>query len=219
MRTALGSLLLFASTAVSCAPPRSVANLGTAPDLGLRVAPAPADRQFAVTLGRPAFVAAIEVTINQGARLITTTAQAPALAAGQHLFAPLPTREPEAAAQPVGPHLSASEEACPVPPFYREVQRGDSTAIEFRGSELMQPTHTAAPCFTDPNRQVTAASRVPPDRYILVVASPDSLALHAAAERLSAEDAVGGVRDVLDRVARSVAGRGAVWSAAAIRVL
>ena len=219
MRTVLGSLLLFASTAVSCAPPRSVVDLGTAPDLGLRVAPAPADRQFAVTLGRPAYVAAIEVTMNQGARLITTTAQAPALTAGQHLFAPLPTREGEAAAQPVGPRLRASEEACPVQPFYREISTGDSTTIEFRGADPMQPTISEGRCFTDPNRQVTPASRVPPDRYILVVASPDSLALQAAAERLSAEDAVGGVREVLDRVARSVAGRGAVWSAAAIRVL
>jgi hypothetical protein len=218
MRTALGSVLLLASTAVSCAPPRSVANLGTAPDLGLRVASAPADRQFAVTLGRPAYVAAIEVTMNQGARLLTETKQASALAAGEHLFAPLPTREREAAAQPVGPRLRAAEEVCPVQPFYREVQRGDSTAIEFRGSELMQPTSSASPCFTDPNRQVTAVSRVPPDRYILVVASPDSMALQAAAERLSTEDAVGGVRDVLNRIARSVAGQG-VWSAAAIRVL
>jgi hypothetical protein len=218
MRTALGSLLLFASTAVSCAPPRSVANLGTAPDLGLRVASAPADRQFAVTLGRPAYVAAIEVTMNQGARLLTETKQASALAPGEHVFAPFPPRE-HVAAQPVAQRISASEEACPVPPFYREVSTGDTTAIEFQGASPMQPTIPVGQCFTDPNRQVTPASRIPPDRYILVVASPDSLALQVAAERLSAEDAVGGVREVLDRIARSVAGRGAVWSAAAIRVL
>lgn len=220
MRTVLGSLLLSALCTTACLPPRTVSQLGPSPDIGLVVVSAKGGQQLEVTLARPAYLVAVEVTLKQGARVVAASTGGEPVAPGHHAFTiqgGSVTMKGVTATQeaPVGGPV----EPCPVQPFYEEVRSGDSTRIVFNASMPTHPETSPLMCNTLASHPLTTLQPIPPDRYVLVIASSDSIAIGHAVQWLGDESADGSVREVLDRIAHAVAGPGAAWSAAAYRVL
>jgi hypothetical protein len=218
MRRVVGSLLLSAFS-TACLPPHAVSSLGPNPDIGLRVTPGKGGQQLEVTLARPAYLVAVEVILKQGASVVATSPGSEPVAPGQHSFTiqsrPL-TMNGVTATQdaPAG----GAVEPCPVQPFYEEVRSGDSTRIVFNTSMPTQPQTAPLMCNTIASSPLTTLPAIPPDRYVLVIASSDSIGLVRASQWLDDEDAAGEVRAVLDRIAHGVVGPGAAWSATAYRV-
>lgn len=220
MRPILGSLLLSALCTTACLPPRTVSHLGPSPDIGLLVTPAKGGQRLEVTLARPAYLVAVEVTLKQGARMVAVSTGGEPVAPGHHAFT---IRSRSATMTGVTATQEAPAggpvEPCPVQPFYEEVRSGDSTRIVFNPSIPTHPETSPLMCNTIANHPLTTLQSIPPDRYVLVIASSDSIGLVHAMQWLEDEGAVGQVRAVLDRIAHGVVGGGPAWSAAAYRVL
>ncbi len=220
MRRVLGSLLLSTLCGFACLPPRTVSQLGPSSEIGLLVAPAKGGHQFAVTLERPAYLMAVEVILNQGARVVATSTGSEPVAPGQHAFTLL-AHSPaiNGATTPLETTAAGPMEPCPLQPFYEEVRSGDSTRIVFNASLPTRPETAPLMCNSLASHPLTALSPTPPDRYVLVIASSERITIERAGQWLADESAQGGVRDVLDRIARGVASPATTWSAAAFRVL
>ncbi len=219
MRSAFRSLLLAALCSTACVPPRTVSDLGTAPGLGLVVEPAKDGRQFEVTLARPAYLVAVEVTVNQGARLVAASTGTNPATPGRHAFnLQSGTVTMTAVALSAEPTAAGPVEPCPVQPFYQEVPSGDSTKVVFNSSMPTQPQTAPLMCNTSASHPLTALQAAPPDRYVLVIASGKRIGIGRAGAWLADERAIGGVREVLDRIAQGLTESGSAWSATAYRL-
>lgn len=218
MRPVSISVLLAALSSNACLPPRTVSDLGTAPDLGLVVVPAKDGRQFEVTLARPAYLVAVEVTV-KGARLAAASTGTNPATPGRHAFNLQPGAVTmTAVALSAEPTAAGPVEPCPVQPFYQEVPSGDSTKIVFNSSLPTQPQTTPLLCNSNPSHPLTASQTAPPDRYVLVIASANPIGIARAGSWLADERATGGAREVLDRIAHGLADGGSAWSATAYRL-
>ncbi len=227
MRTqlALAPVVALFALGQSCAPPRTVADLGTAPSLAPRDVTVAAEwkqpPKFTVELSEPAYLTLFVVVPNHAAQLLafTSTDSGSPYSAGTHTLQGA-LGHPHALNQPAGaieggayPDLGA---ACAVTDFVQETTRQDSDVITFATPTTSPPIVS---CAVPGVGQVSSMPKVAFDRYLLVLASDKPIAGVAVAAALGRLDMAGTPREVTERVAELAARQSgaAHWGARAIR--
>ena len=227
------SFLGLAPIAQGCAPPKTVANMGTTPSFEPGLAVGEEWRQpptFTVDLARPAYLTLFVVVPNHSAELLTVSAVEPdaMLAAGTHALRPAPqrTRAPLRSAGSIDggtyPDLGAG---CAVTDFAKETIQLSTgpDGKEQKADVITFATPTTSPpivtCSVPGFGHFAPAPRIAPDRYLLVLATDKPVAREAIAGALERLDVAGTPREVSERVA-ALAAQGShatEWGARAIR--
>ena len=227
------SFLGLAPIAQGCAPPKTVANMGTTPSFEPGLAVGEEWRQpptFTVDLARPAYLTLFVVVPNHSAELLTVSAAEPdaMMAAGTHALRPAPqrTRAPLGSAGSIDggtyPDLGAG---CAVTDFAKETIQLSTgpDGKEQKADVITFATPTTSPpivtCSVPGFGHLAPAPRIAPDRYLLVLATDKPVAREAIAGALERLDVAGTPREVSERVsALAVQGSHATeWGARAIR--
>ena len=227
MRTQRALVLVVTLFALgqSCAPSRTVADLGPAPSLAPRDVTVAAEwkqpPKFTVALSEPAYLTLFVVVPNHVAQLlaVTSTDSGSLYSAGSHTLRAAQAH-PHALNQPSGgieggpyPDLGA---ACAVPDFVKETKQDDKDVITFATPTTSPPIVS---CAVPGVGRVSSMPKVPFDRYLLVLASDKPVAGNAIAAELQRLDMAGTPREVTERVAELAARQSgaAHWGARAIR--